>query len=163
MSLIDERMMSSFLHNIDLVFHEAGHVLFMPFGEFLTVLGGSLMQLIVPVVVSVVLLFEKRDPFGAALALWWIGQNLLDLAPYIGDARSLQLILLGGVTGADAPGYHDWENILRDLGLLQFDRRIALVAALTGRVLMALAILWGVLVLRECRKGRPVERGPVRR
>ncbi len=28
------------------------------------------------------------------------GQNLIDLAPYINDARNLQLVLLGGRTGA---------------------------------------------------------------
>lgn len=32
----------SFLHLIDLPFHEAGHILFSPFGDFLTTLGGSL-------------------------------------------------------------------------------------------------------------------------
>ena len=33
--------MSSFLHLPDLVFHEAGHIIFSPFGRFMTVLGGS--------------------------------------------------------------------------------------------------------------------------
>jgi hypothetical protein len=39
---------ASFMHVIDLVFHEAGHVLFAPFGRFMTTIGGSLMQVIVP-------------------------------------------------------------------------------------------------------------------
>jgi len=26
--------------------------------------------------------------------------------------RAQQLILLGGVTGRDQPGYHDWNNLL---------------------------------------------------
>ena len=30
----------SFLHNVNLVFHEAGHVIFSPFGRFIGVLGG---------------------------------------------------------------------------------------------------------------------------
>jgi len=49
----------------------------------------------------------------------------MDAAPYINDARAGQLILRGGVTGRDQPGYHDWENILRDLGWLQYDHTIA--------------------------------------
>ena len=36
----------SFLHLVNLVFHEAGHVLFRPFGGFMATLGGSLTQLI---------------------------------------------------------------------------------------------------------------------
>ena len=39
---------AAFLHLINLPFHEAGHVLFSPFGEFMTTLGGSLMQVLVP-------------------------------------------------------------------------------------------------------------------
>ena len=35
--------MSSVLHGVNLVFHKAGHVLFLPVGAFLTALGGSLM------------------------------------------------------------------------------------------------------------------------
>ena len=35
---------ASFLHLINLPFHEAGHILFLPFGEFMTTLGGSLTQ-----------------------------------------------------------------------------------------------------------------------
>ncbi len=36
------------LDNIDLAIHEAGHVFFGPFGEFIGFLGGTLFQLIVP-------------------------------------------------------------------------------------------------------------------
>lgn len=37
-----------FLDRVDLVFHEAGHVIFGPFGEFIGILGGSLMQVLIP-------------------------------------------------------------------------------------------------------------------
>src|SRR3954462_1087916 len=42
--------MNSFVHLINLVFHESGHIIFSPFGEFMTVLGGSLMQILIPLV-----------------------------------------------------------------------------------------------------------------
>jgi hypothetical protein len=35
------------------------------------------------------------------------GQSLMDLAPYVADARALRLPLLGGRTGAEVEG-HDW-------------------------------------------------------
>jgi len=44
---------SSFLHLISIPFHEAGHLIFAPFGDLMTSLGGSLMQVLVPVVCGV--------------------------------------------------------------------------------------------------------------
>jgi len=41
----------SFMHNINLVFHEAGHVIFRIFGNFMMILGGSLAQLLMPLIV----------------------------------------------------------------------------------------------------------------
>ena len=62
-----------------------------------------------------------RRPFGAAVCAWWAGQNLVDLAPYIADARALQLVLLGGRTGAEVEG-HDWEYLLTSSASLHLDR-----------------------------------------
>lgn len=141
----------SFLHNVNLVFHEAGHVLFRPFGWFMTVLGGSLMQLIVPATVLGVFLFREGNAFGASIGLWWLGQSLMDLAPYINDARALQLPLLGGGTGADRPGFHDWENILGYLGLLEWDHGIATFVDLLGSGFMLLSFVWGGWLLVRMR------------
>lgn len=142
---------SSFMHSVDLVFHEAGHVLFRPFGDFMTVLGGSLMQLIVPAVVVAAFLW-KRDAFGAAVGLWWLGQNFVDLAPYIYDASRLVLPLLGGVTGADVPGYHDWNNILRRLDMLESDWLVAKWSARIGAWLILGFMAWGgALLVKEYR------------
>ena len=44
----------SFLHLINLPFHEAGHIFFMFFGRFLMTLGGSLTQLLVPAALTIV-------------------------------------------------------------------------------------------------------------
>ena len=117
-------VMDSVLHLPNLIFHEAGHVLFSPFGRFMTVLGGSLFQVLVPVVCAIAFLRQK-DAFAAAVCTWWAGQNLLDLAPYIADARALQLVLLGGHTGAEVEG-HDWEYLLTALGWMQHDRTLGL-------------------------------------
>ena len=124
--------MDSFLHLPDLVFHEAGHLIFSPLGQFMTVLGGSLMQVLVPVVCAIAFV-RQEQPFGAAICVWWAGQNLVDLAPYIADARALQIVLLGGRTGAEVEG-HDWEFILTRLRLTHLDQAI-------GRVTHALGIL----------------------
>ena len=112
---MDPTVMDSFLHLPDLIFHEAGHVIFSPFGRFMSVLGGSLLQLLVPVILAVSFI-RRHQGFSAAVCAWWAGQNLVDLAPYIADARSLRLVLLGGNTGAEVEG-HDWEYLLTQLGI----------------------------------------------
>ena len=81
----------SFWHLVNLPFHEAGHIIFRPFGRLMTSLGGSLSQVLMPLVCLAVFLIKSRDTFAAAFALWWTGQNFMDLAPYINDARSLTL------------------------------------------------------------------------
>ncbi|ANE54733.1 zinc ribbon domain-containing protein [Methylomonas sp. DH-1] len=144
----------SFLHLVNLPFHEAGHVIFRPFGQFVASLGGTLGQLLMPTVCLLTLLLKTRDPFGAGLCLWWIGENFLDIAPYINDARAGQLPLLGGNFGHSAPyGFHDWEYLLTEFGLLAQDHRLANAAQLTGAVLMITALLYCGRVLWEQRRG----------
>ena len=138
--------MDSILHLPNLVFHEAGHVLlFGFFGRFITVLGGSLFQFALPLMLAVVFL-KQRDQFGALVCTWWAGENLLDLAPYIADARALQLVLLGGKTGAEVEG-HDWEYLLTTLGWLRFDRTLGLAAHRLGLFMMTGALVWGTVYL----------------
>jgi hypothetical protein len=148
---------ASFMHRVNLVFHEAGHVLFMPFGHFMMVLGGTLGQLLMPAIAATVLLIKNRDPFGASIGLWWLGQSVMDTAPYINDARDLQLMLLGGGTGQDRPGMHDWENILLDLGLIEHERGLALAADRVGEALLLTALAWGACLLYRQYQG--LERG----
>jgi hypothetical protein len=147
---------SSPMHLVNLVFHEAGHILFMPFGTFMTILGGSLDQLLVPLVVMVAFLVKDGNAFGASVGLWWFGQSLMDLAPYINDARAQKLMLLGGVTGADMPGIHDWGNVLNALEIIRYDHAIARGADWGGTLLMLAAMAWGgYIVYREYRNIDP--------
>ena len=132
----------SILHLVNLPFHEAGHIIFSPLGRFIQVLGGTLGQLLMPAVCLVVLLIRTRDAFGAAVAQWWLAESFMDIAPYINDARALNLILLGGVTGKDVEDYHDWEYLLRHMGLLRWDHALALLAQGIGIVLMVTALAW---------------------
>jgi hypothetical protein len=138
----------SFLHLVHLPFHEAGHVLFAPFGPFMSILGGSLGQVLMPVVCLFTLLLKTRDPFGASVALWWTAESVMDLAPYINDARSLDLLLLGGFTGKEVDA-HDWNNLLSMLGWLEYDHRLAHLAYGIGTLFMVIALAWGAWVLRR--------------
>jgi hypothetical protein len=145
----------SFFHLINLPFHEAGHFLFMPLGRFMMILGGSLGQILMPLVCLVAFLVKTRDPFGASVVLWWMAESLMDLAPYINDARALDLMLLGGVTGKETDG-HDWNNILTLLGWLEYDHRLAHLAYNAGIVLMLASLAWGgLLLLKQYRRLSP--------
>jgi hypothetical protein len=140
-----------FLHNINLPFHEAGHVVFGIFGQFIGSLGGTLGQLLMPLIAMLALL-RQRDTFGASLCFWWFGQNFLDIAPYMADARAGQLPLVGGNFGHSAPyGFHDWEYLLTETGLLHYDQGLALACLNLGRLLMLLALAWGGYLLWKSR------------
>lgn len=136
----------TFLHGVNLAFHEAGHVIFGFFGRFLGVFGGSLGQIVMPLICMGTFLFY-RNPFAASVALWWTGQNFMDLAPYINDARALQLPLIGGNIGSDNPDFHDWHHLLRDLGWLKYDHTLAVFSNHIGVLLMIVSFVWGGYLL----------------
>lgn len=121
--------------NINLPIHETGHIVFSPFGELITALGGTLFQLIVPAVFLGYFLRQK-DQFAASVALWWIAENCWNIAVYVADAQAQELPLVGG-------GEHDWAFILAELDVLQQDARIAAMVRFAGTLLFVVAILWG--------------------
>lgn len=154
-SLNGEYLMNSFMHSINLPFHEAGHILFSIFGGLVTVLGGSFLQLLIPAVCAGAFIIY-RNQFAASIALWWLAQNFMDLAPYIDDARTLDLPLLGGITGSDDPDFHDWHTILGSLGWLRYDHALARTSFGIGIALMILSLVWGgYILLRQYRTERP--------
>ena len=55
---------------------------------------------------------------------------------------------LGGNFGHSAPyGFHDWQFILTESGLLNRDHEIALMSHGVGCVVMVVALVWGATVL----------------
>jgi hypothetical protein len=137
----DGEINASFMHNIVLPIHEAGHIFFIPGGEFMTILGGSLFQLALPLCIGAAFLWRQRDAFGAAACLWWTGASAVDLAPYIWDSLDPQLIMLGGRTGEDGP--HDWIYLLDRLGLMQQAHTLGVAMHHFGVLLMLAGLLWG--------------------
>jgi hypothetical protein len=148
---------ASFLHSINLPFHEAGHIVFSPFGDFMTTLGGSLMQVLVPIICGIAFLTTSPNPFGAAVMGWWAGENFLDVAIYINDARALQLTLIGGRTGAEVEG-HDWERILTMTNALHLDHRIANIAQAAGGLLMVACLAWALAMAVRPPPASPISR-----
>lgn len=135
----------SFMHSINLPFHEFGHVLFRPFGEFMMILGGSLFQLLLPAGLIGVFLLQKQDPFGASLMLWWTGQSFIDLSPYIKDAEYRGLPLIGGAS----EDFHDWGNLLTRLDMVESCYALARCSFVIGSLLILLSLYWALQVLRH--------------
>lgn len=154
----DDRSYFSIWHGINLGFHEAGHVLFSPFGWTLGVAGGTLLELAIPVVAGA-LLYRQRDWFGVAVAACWLGIVCFEVATYAGDARTLALPLVSPFGSPGAAG-HDWANLLRHWGLLQHTDLIAATWEWAGRLVMAAGIAFGAWTLwLMARPGTPSKSG----
>ncbi len=145
-------MASSHIHLPMVPIHEFGHVIFRPFGEFLMLLGGSLFQVALPLVFGSIFLAKNRDPFAASVMLWWSAVALMDVAPYIYDARFPQHILLTGRTGDS--GAHDFIDVLGDLGLLSHAQAIGRGAHALGAVTMLAALAWGTWLVWQQYRAR---------
>jgi hypothetical protein len=146
----DGEIMDSFIHGPLLIFHEAGHVIFRPFGEWVTVAGGTLGQLLMPAILGGALLWKNRDPFGASLGLWLVGVSVLDVAPYMYDALEPQLPLLGGGTGNDS--FHDWIFLFDSVHQLAHAQRIGALVHALGVAIVLVALAWGAALLRRQRR-----------
>jgi hypothetical protein len=128
------------LDDVNLAVHEAGHVLFSPFGDIPGVLGGSLFQIIIPAIFAGYFL-RSRQRFSAAMTLAWVAQSMVNVSVYIKDARAQDLPLLGGESSI-----HDWWYILINWDLLQFDLQIGGFVHLLAGMLFSLALGLGALI-----------------
>jgi hypothetical protein len=140
----DKAWVVDFLHSINLLVHEAGHVVFQITGNRVIIsMGGSLFQCIVPLIFCFALWIKPRDLFGASIGLWWSFENLMDVVPYVADALPMKLPLINGVTGAGSPyGFHDWNYVLCELGYIIYYQEIAQTLATIAKVGIAVSILW---------------------
>lgn len=137
---------ASFLHNVNLPFHEFGHVLFSPFGRFMAILGGSLFQILMPLIAMVSFSWQMRDNFAGAMMLWWSGQNMIDVSPYIADAEYRSIPLIRDLS----EDYHDWGNLLTMLDCVDAAQTIANTVFSCGAITIGIALYWaGYLLLRQ--------------
>jgi hypothetical protein len=137
------------LDSLDLAIHETGHLLFAFGGETLTLLGGTLMQLVVPAA-FVVALWRAGDHHGATVPLWWLGQNCWNISVYVKDARTQELPLVGG-------GDHDWALLLEQWGWLDRDQSLGRAIHLVGVVLYTVAVGGGWMLLSSRGRARSTE------
>lgn len=104
-----------FIQNVNLIFHEAGHVLFMFFGEFMHILGGSLLEILIPLLVTIHFVRSKQL-FSAGCTSWWMATAFLSVSIYASDANERLLPLITRDVST-----HDWYNLLLMFNLLKYD------------------------------------------
>ena len=142
---------------INLCIHEGGHLLFRPFGDFMHIAGGTILQLSAPVI-SMYILLQQRDYFGISFCLGWLSTNLIGVGVYMADARDMELPLVSAEGGGDNSNIiHDWNYLFGRLGLLNDDKIIGFLTRGLGSGVMALALISGVWLMWEM--GRPGSRG----
>ncbi|MEP6637619.1 MAG: hypothetical protein ABJB97_12915 [Acidobacteriota bacterium] len=136
------------IDGVNLVIHEAGHIIFRPFGEFMMIAGGSLVQVIMPAVFIGYFCYQRQF-YSGSLVLFWLGESILKVSVYAGDSLALQLPLLGG-EGA----IHDWNYMLIHLNLLSHTALIAGLIRLVGTLLIVLAALGAFTFARRTREDK---------
>lgn len=131
-------MQGCFLDNVDLPIHETGHLLFRPFGEFMMVAGGSLFQVIFPLVFFGYFAFWQRSYYSASIVLLWVGQSILNVWVYASDAIVGKLVLTSGFTGSEG-SFHDWNYLLTATGLLDSTKGVAKIIRFFGTLIIITA------------------------
>ncbi|HYU15771.1 MAG TPA: hypothetical protein VEL05_06865 [Candidatus Acidoferrum sp.] len=122
-----------FVDNVNLLFHEAGHVLFSWGGQTLHALGGTLGQLMWPGGIAVYFWVKQRNRFACAVCVWWFGENLIGVGRYMADAAFEELPLVGGDT-------HDWNFLFGRWGLLSSGQEIGSATRWIGALIMVASL-----------------------
>ena len=134
-----------FLDTVNLFIHEAGHFLFAPFGMTLAIMGGTILQLLMPTL-FVGYFFLQREFYSASLVLFWLGQNFINVSVYAGDAELMALPLIGGEI-------HDWNYLLTHFEVLGHTALVGKIIFIVGVMIIVLA---GLSSLRFARNKVPI-------
>jgi hypothetical protein len=114
------------LDDVNLAIHEAGHVFFQPLGDTVVVLGGSLLQVIVPLA-FVAYFMRQREAFSASVVAAWLGASLANVALYI----------------------HDWWYLLTEWDMLSQNLAIAGWVRVAGALSFIIAVVGAATSARQ--------------
>lgn len=144
---LNDPLYGGIVKGLNLAIHEIGHVFFGFFGEFISIMGGTLLQLAAPMV-GLWMFYRQRDYFAIGVALCWLGTNFFDVAAYASDARAgdLPLVSIGG-----GDPQHDWFIMLAETNLLNHDILIGDIIRLAGIISFAVGIGFGGWVIQQMR------------
>jgi hypothetical protein len=139
----------SFIDTINLPVHETGHILFAPFGDTMALLGGTVLQLLLPLTVAAYFTVH-RDEHAASIGIWWVGQNFVNVSIAMADAAD--------ATRPDFGGEHDWNMLFTGWGVLTHAVQYAQLARGFGFLVMLVATVWGLFEALDVRQHAPAAR-----
>jgi hypothetical protein len=134
-----------FLDFANLVIHEAGHPFFSYFGHTPMILGGTLGELIVPLLCAAFFFF-RRQTYGLVFSLFWFFENFLYIGTYMADARTRNLPLVNSDES-------DWTILFGQWGVLLYDQKIGHFTRQLGWLGMICVVAW--LAYRIYRDSQP--------
>ena len=137
-----------FIDSANLVVHEGGHNLFGWFGPTMGLWGGTLLQWLVPLLLAVYF-FSQDETAGFVFSLFFFFENWLYTATYMADARAQVLPLV--TTGDPDFVEHDFFRIFSNLGVLNYDTKIAATVRILGWCGMLAAVGWFVVTSQIAR------------
>ena len=143
---------------LDMGIHELGHVLFSPLGQFMHIAGGSIFQLLFPILWMIGSL-QKKWYFAATMCWCWLGISLFDVATYAADADVRLLPLAAGPAGiaAGSDSYdqgHDWYQMLSQTGHLGSAITIADWMRRVASVLFVIELGYGAFLMTQMMYGQ---------
>src|SRR5260370_29746772 len=107
------------LDYVNLIIHEGGHFFFSWFGETIHILGGTLGELIVPLLCAIYFFFQ-REAAGFAFSIFGFFENFPYIGAYMPDARTSVLPLVGSDES-------DWTILFTQRGILAQDQKIGVI------------------------------------
>jgi len=132
-------MFNSIFKGLNLGIHELGHFIFLPFGHFMHMAGGTIAQLAAPII-SIFMFRRQHDYFAIAACFGWLSTNFYDVAIYVADARAMALPL---VTPFGGEAMHDWHYLLAKLHILDWDSGLGKFSRVLAFISMAICLIYG--------------------
>lgn len=139
----------SIIGALNLGIHELGHVITCFAGPHICAFAGTGLQCLVPVL-AMWNFYRQKDFFAISLCFGWLSTNFFEVATYLADSRSLSLPLVS--LGPSAK--HDWNYLLSEMNLLQYDTLIADWIRLFGVATMFACFVSGGWIILQMYKYR---------
>ncbi len=118
--------------------HETGHFVFMPLGRTLSILGGSLLEVMLPAAAALFFLGRSWTNLGS-IFLFLAGRHLINVADYMVTAKDPSSVTL--LSMEQGPQYHDWFNLFTIFGVLDRSAEISACLRYAAICVMGLALL----------------------
>lgn len=135
------------LSGTTLLIHEAGHpIVGMLMGENMMVYGGTIFQLVFPLVFAWHFC-RQNQALGYCFAWTWEASSLRNVGIYAADAKTQGLPLVG-----NGDRLHDWNEILGRWGWLNADHFVGFIFTCLAWVVLA-AVAW--LMFRLWMEAKP--------